>query len=247
PAPGPSAEPAASDTAALVRTPSSDGWGAGDELGNGNTQGYGTRLRCALHLIDPRARVYELGHPLSATMPQSPFGDGPAQLTYNPTIGIPFTRHAGNGEVFCGGLGSQGTQMDALGHFGFLEGPWLGDGAFPSEQVRYYNGFSQAEVKPSADGPLERLGIDKAPPIVTTAVLLDAEAYRERPREAGEQVTQADIVAMLARQGLSGRGILAGDAVYIHTGWGRQWLDPSGNPAFTPYYSEGPGLGVDAQ
>jgi len=35
------------------------------------------------------------------------------------TRGIPFTRHAGNGEVFSGGIGSQGTQFDALGHFAF--------------------------------------------------------------------------------------------------------------------------------
>ena len=57
--------------------------------------------------------------------PQNPFGDAPVALQYLGTRGIPFTRHAGNGEVFTGGIGSQGTQFDALGHFGFLDAPWF--------------------------------------------------------------------------------------------------------------------------
>lgn len=236
------------DTAALrVPTPGPRGWGAGDELGNGNTQGAATRLRCARFLASPHARVYELGRPFSATMPQSPFGDGPADFSHLPTFGLPFTRHAGNGEVFTGGLGSQGTQMDALGHFGFLDAPWLADGPFPADAVRYYNGFTQAQVKPTPTGPLRRLGIDRVPPIVTTAVLLDAAALRGRPLNPGELVTAADVVAMLRAQGLDDRGILAGDAVYIRTGWGAQWQDPAPDPDATRYYAQGPGLSVDAQ
>jgi hypothetical protein len=147
-------------------------WGVDDERGNGNTQGVNTRLRCAADLAQPTARVYELGRVVSATMPQNPFGDAPVALQYLGTRGIPFTRHAGNGEVFTGGIGSQGTQFDALGHFGFLDAPWSGTGPFPAERVRYYNGFTPAQVKPSADAPLRRLGIDKAVPIVTSAVML---------------------------------------------------------------------------
>jgi hypothetical protein len=143
-------------------------WGVDDERGNGNTQGFDTRLRCAAQLAQPRARVYELGRVVSGTMPQNPFGDAPVALQYLATRGIPFTSHAGNGEVFSGGIGSQGTQFDALGHFGFLDAPWSGTGPFPAERVRYYNGFTQAQVKPSTDAPLRRLGVDKAVPIVTT-------------------------------------------------------------------------------
>lgn len=238
----------ADETAELrVPTPGPQGWGATDELGNGNTQGAATRLRCARFFADPRARVYELGRPFSPTMPQSPFGDGPADFTHLPTFGLPFTRHAGNGELFTGGLGSQGTQMDALGHFGVLDAPWLADGPFPADQVRYYNGFTQAQVKPSPSGPLRRLGIDRVPPIMTTAVLLDAVALRGRPLEAGELITAADVVAMLRAQDLDGRDILPGDAVYIHTGWGAHWQDPAPDPDATPYYAQGPGLAVDAQ
>ena len=105
------------------RYPRQAGWGVEDERGNGNTQGLATRLRCAASLVHPQSRVYELGRVVSRAMPQNPFGDAPVDLDYLPTRGIPFTRHAGNGEVFSGGIGSQGTQFDALGHFGVLDGP----------------------------------------------------------------------------------------------------------------------------
>jgi kynurenine formamidase len=228
-------------------TPGPNGWGADDERGNGNTQGYVTRLRCAALLANPAARVYELGRVLSSAMPQSPFGDAPVDLQYLATRGIPFTRHAGNGEVFSGGIGSQGTQFDALGHFGFLDAPWPGTDPFPTEQVQYYNGFTQAQVKPSADAPLQKLGVDKAVPIVTSAVMLDAVAYRGRRLEPGELVTAADIKGMLRTQGLQGRGILPGDAVFVHTGWGALWTDPAPDPLSTEYYAKGPGLALDAQ
>ena len=233
--------------ASAVALPGADGWGAGDERGNGNTQGLATRVRCAAYLGHPKSRVYELGRVVSRSMPQNPFGDAPVDLDYLPTRGIPFTRHAGNGEVFSGGIGSQGTQFDALGHFGVLEAPWPGTDPFPAAQVRYYNGFTQAQVKPSPDAPLLKLGVDKAVPVMTSAVMLDAVAYRGRRLDAGELVTAADIEGMLSLQGLQHRGILPGDAVFVHTGWGRLWRDPAPDPSFTEYYSQGPGLALDAQ
>src|SRR5262245_30305639 len=240
-------KPDTESAAVGVPLPGPYGWGAGDERGNGNTQGLATRLRCAAHLADPRARVYELGRTVSSTMPQNPFGDAPVDVQYLATRGIPGTKHAGNGEVLSGGIGSQGTQFDALGHFGFLDAPWPGTTPFPAEGVRYYNDFTQPQVKHSADRPLQKLGVDKTIPIVTSAVMLDAVAYRGRRLNAGEVVTAADIRGMLTAQGLQARGILPGDAVLIHTGWGELWTDPSDNPLFTEYYSQGPGLAVDAQ
>ena len=40
--------------------------------------------------------------------------------------------------------------------------------------AKYYGGHGQKDVKPSADSPLLKLGIEKVPPIITSAVLLDA-------------------------------------------------------------------------
>jgi kynurenine formamidase len=210
----------------------------------GNTQGYATRLRCALSLVHPASRVYELSHERSGTMPMSPFGT-PVDYTYNPTGALPFTRHAFNGEVICGEPGAQGTQMDALGHFGVLDEVWDPATPLPAESISYYGGFTQADVKPTPDSPLLKLGIEKAAPIVTCAVLLDARTYLgngDRLQD-GQLITAADIEGMLRAQGLRSRGLLPGDVLYIYTGWEDLWQDPD---VLGEYYTKGPGLAVDA-
>jgi kynurenine formamidase len=210
-----------------------------------NAIGRGTWARCAWHLGDPEARVYELSHERSNTMPLSPFGV-PLRVEHSPTTVIPGTRHAFNGEqVRSGEPAAQGTQMDALGHFAYLDAAWDGQGPPPAAQARYYGGRTQAEVKPAPDSPLLRLGIEKAPPIVTTAVLLDAKTHlgQGRPMQPGQLVTAADIEAMLRAQGLGSRGLLPGDVLYIYTGWGDGWNDPD---TAKTYYTKGPGLSLDA-
>lgn len=221
-------------------------WGPDDELGNSNHLGKATRQRCAVSLLLPQAKVYELGHPHSSTMPQSPFATEPFELAPRPTAAIPFARHAANEETISGIVAHQGTQLDALGHFGRLESLWFGEGPVPSDTATYYNGFTQAQVKPDPTGGLERLGVEKIPPIITSAVILDAQEWFGEPMAAGQLVTEDDVVGMILadlRLKLRG-GILPGDAVYIRTGWGSLWEDPA--PASSGYYLEGPGLSVDA-
>lgn len=217
---------------------------AADERGMGNTQGHATRLRCALSLLHPASRVYELSHERSGSMPQSPFG-APVQYTHNPSGGLPFTRHAFNGEVICGDVAAQGTQMDALGHFGFLDDVWDPAAPFPAESIHYFGGFTQADVKPTPGSPLLRLGIEKAPPILTSAVLLDARTYLGNGDRLsdGQLITAADIEGMLVAQGLGRRGLLPGDVLYIYTGWEDLWQDPD---VLGEYYTKAPGLAVDA-
>jgi kynurenine formamidase len=167
-------------------------------------------------------------------MPQSPFGT-PLTVTHKETQFLPFTSHGANGEEICGGIAEQGTQMDALGHFAHRP---LG-----GEDVFYYNGFTQEEVV-GPDG-LQRLGIEKYKPIITTFTLLDAVAHNGGvPLEAGEQVTTDDIKAMLRRQHLP--ALQPGDVLFIYTGWSQKWQDENPNPLFTEYYSKGPGLSPDA-
>ena len=48
---------------------------------------------------------------------------------------------------------------------------------------------------------------------------------------------------MLKAQGLESRGLLAGDVLYIYTGWGDNWKDPDTEKF---YYTKGPGLSYDA-
>ena len=219
-------------------------WPAGDERGMANQIGPATYARCAWHMQQPDARAYELSHVRSNTMPLSPFG-GPYAVKPKPSSGIPGSAHAFNSETFNEGMehGQQATQIDALGHFAALKQPWDGKGPLPLDQAVYYGGMTPQEVKPTPDSPLLKLGIEKIPPIVTSAVLLDAKSHKKGAMKAGELVTAADIQAMLKAQGLARRGILPGDVVYVHTGWGDLWRDPDTEKR---YYSQAPGLSYDA-
>ena len=118
-------------------------------------------------------------------------------------------------------------------------------GRIPLRQAKYYGGFTQKDVKPTPDSPLQKLGIEKVPPIVTTAVLLDAKTHlgKGKAMEPGAVVTAKDIEAMLKAQGLGKRGLQAGDVLYIYTGWGDNWKDPDTEKF---YYTKGPGLAYDA-
>lgn len=221
-------------------------WGVstdGDEIGNAKAIGAETWARCAAELTKPGAKAYELSHIRSNTMPKSPFG-APLEYSFRATAGLPGTKHAFNGETVSGEPAAQATQMDALGHFGYLDEPWSGEGDLPADDVKYFGGFTQNDVKPSATSPLLKLGIENVPPLVTSAVLLDARAYNNgEALDAGDLVTREDIEGMLEAQGLADRGILPGDALYIYTGWSDKWSDPASDPE---YYAMGPGLSYDA-
>jgi kynurenine formamidase len=225
-----------------------------DDRGNTATQGAATWLRAAQYMV-PRPQYVnghltlvspvkvEVSQLMDPAAPQSPFA-APWSLTPNPTLffgpngvtpdsGQATFGHAGNGEVVCGEIGNQGTQMDALGHFGFINEP----GEIPT----YFGGLTQSEVV----GPtgLNRLGIDKAEPIITSVVMLDAAMHLNNGKalEPGYAITHRDIEHILSAQELAHRGIEAGDVVFIHTGHGAEWTN---NPS--TYYTQAPGLSHDA-
>jgi kynurenine formamidase len=221
-------------------------WPAGDERGMANQIGAATWARCAWHLGNAKTKAYELSHARSNTMPLSPFS-GPYVQKPKPTASIPGTAHAFNGEQLEAGAepAQQATQIDALGHFGVLKQPWDGKPPIPVDDAVYYSGYTQKDVKPTPESGLLRLGMEKAPPIVTSAVLLDAKKVvgGGQPMKAGEVVTAKHIEEMLKVQGLAKRGILSGDVVYVYTGWGDFWQDPDTEKF---YYTKAPGLSYDA-
>lgn len=220
-------------------------WPAGDEKGMANTQGRGTWMRCAWHMEDPKAKSYELSHVSTTTMPMSPFAP-PLRYQPRPTGGLPGALHAVNGEDYAAGdPGNQGTQFDAFGHFGYLPEPWNGQPPYPADSVRYYGGLTQAQVKPTPESPLLKLGMDKVPPLVTSAVLLDARTYvgKGQPLGAGQAITAQDLEGMIQAQGLGWRGLLPGDVLYIYTGREDLWTNGEGAQA---YYAGSPGLTLDA-
>lgn len=216
-------------------------WPGGDQVGMANTLGAGTWMRCAHYLTQAGAKSYELSHVRSNDMTQSPFGV-PLVYEYRPTASVPYSKHAFNGEqIVSGEPGAQGTQMDALGHFAYFDEIWTPDQEIPADSAKYYSGYTQADVKPTPDSPLLKLGIENVPPIITSAVLLDARTHLGggEPMQAGQLITAADIDAMLEAQGLGWRGIVPGDVLYIYTGWSDIWEDDE-------YYTKGPGLANDA-
>ena len=216
------------------------------EIGMGRELGAATWARCAEHLSSPGAKVYELSHVRSNTMPLSPFA-GPFEIKYLPTVGLPETPQTYNMDVLNENAnpGQQGTQIDAFGHFAYIDEAWDGTSPAFAEGAHYYGGFTQKDVKPTPDSPLLKLGMEKVPPIVTTAVLLDAKKHvgGGKPMNAGEMVTAEHIEAMLKAQGLGERGILPGDVVFVYTGWSDHYRDPDTKKV---YYSMAPGLSYDA-
>ncbi len=218
----------------------------GDELGMAKELGPATWARCAEHLSNPKAKAYEISHVRSNTMPLSPFA-GPLTMTYLPTGGLPGSKQVFNMEVLNENAnpGQQGTQFDALGHFGYLDNAWDGTPPTPVEGAHYYGGFTQKDVKPEPGSPLLKLGLEKVRPIVTTAILLDARKHvgKGQAMRAGEVVTPQHIEGMLEAQGLRKRGILPGDVVYVYTGWSERYQDPDTDKV---YYSMAPGLSYES-
>ena len=211
-----------------------------------NAIGPATWSRCAPYLADASARAYELSQVRSNTMPLSPFA-GPYAVAPAPTTGLPGTRQAFNNEVLGAGAspGQQGTQMDAFGHFGVLPEAWDGKSPLATNAIRYYGGFTQEDVKPTPDSPLLKLGIDKVPPLITTAILLDVrpQAGGGSALKAGQTVSAAHLQAAVSAQGLSSRGVMPGDAVLVYTGWSERYTDPDVEKV---YYAMAPGLADDA-
>src|SRR5258708_18320284 len=135
--------------------------------------------------------------------------------------------HAANGEDVRGDL-HQGTHMDALGHFGFI--------SRSGDAPTYFGGLTQSEVV----GPtgLNRRGIDKAEPIITSVVMLDAATYLHKGNALapGYAITPGNIELILSAQELADRGIKKGDVVFIHTWYGAAWAHSS-----STYYTQRPG------
>jgi kynurenine formamidase len=239
------AEPAALIANSAKATPTPP-WLPGDQWGMANALGAGTMARCAWHMSQPKAQTYELSYVRSATMPLSGFS-GPYVTKPKPSGGIPGTSQVFNMESYgeAPAPGQQGTQIDALGHFGYMPQAWDGKGPLAADGARYYGGFTQKDVKPTPDSPLLKLGVDMIRPLITSAVVLDAKALvgGGQPMKAGETVSAKHIEAMLKAQGLEKRGILPGDVVYVRTGWGDLWQDPDTDKV---YYSKAPGLSYDA-
>jgi len=169
-------------------------------------------------------RTYELGHPYEASMPA--YGDRPYYLNVVPA---PRATEPGIGishrDYFTGFIGQMGTQFDALSHQGRTVE--MADG---SVKLVFYNGFTEEELtgRNRGQGGVEALGVEHFKPFITRGILVDIAAYKGvatlGPRY---EVTLADVLGALERQGMNEDTVEQGDAVLFHYGWSVNWTNPS--------------------
>lgn len=191
-------------------------YGPDDEAGATNTQTPQKAKEMALEVLLGEGKVYRLGHEYENDMPAFPGSDG-WSLTIPDALALVFGNQVGTGELFHGNIGQQGTQLDALGHFGYLpNGPDLDTAVF-------YNQWTGAEVF-DEDG-FRHLGVEKLKPMVTRGILLDVRRWvNDNERLAvGMEITMEMIDETLEAQGLSRSDIKQGDAVLINTGHEDLW------------------------
>jgi kynurenine formamidase len=132
-------------------------------------------------------------------------------------------RRGSNEEIVYGEMGQIGTQFDAFSH------QTIGNSL--------YNCFQLDDIA-SRTG-FTKLGVENVGMLMTRGVLIDVAAAKSVPAlDAGYEITPADLEAALKRQKL---GLEPGDAILIHTGWGRLWAKDSQR-----YGKSSPGIGVAA-
>ena len=195
-------------------------WGAADERGAGNHMKPETVLRAA-RLIRT-GEVIELGQVLSASMPLN--GPRRFELHTKRTVMNPEpNRRGSNEEIVYSEIGQVGTQFDGFAH------QTIGGSMYNCvkvDEVATRTGFS-------------KLGIEKVGALITRGILIDVAALKgvEMLPDTYE-ITVADLQQALERQGLT---LQPGDAVIVHTGWGRLWGKDNAR-----YTTTSPGLGAPA-
>jgi kynurenine formamidase len=195
-------------------------WGAADQRGAANHMKPETVLRAA-RLIRT-GEVFELGRVLSGSMPLG--GVRRFELHTKRTVMNPESNRRGsNEETVFSEIGQVGTQFDGFSH------QTIGNSM--------YNCFKVDET--STRTGFTKLGIENAGALMTRGVLIDVAASRgvEMLPDTYE-ITVADLQQALQRQNLT---LQPGDAVLVHTGWGRLWGTDNAR-----YSRSNPGLGVAA-
>lgn len=195
-------------------------WGAGDERGSANHMSRETVLRAA-RLIRT-GEVFELGHVLSGDLPF--FGTRRFDVHIKRTFMNPQTNRRGsNEELVITELGQVGTQFDGFAHQS------IGNGLYNCYQID----------ETAARTGFTKLGVENVGALVTRGVLIDVAAAKGVDMLPDTyEITASDLQETLARQNVT---LEPGDAVIIHTGWGRLWgVD---NQRFR---TTDPGIGIGA-
>ncbi len=195
-------------------------WGAADERGAANHVTPASVLQAAK--LIRTGEIIELGRVLSSTMPL--FGTRTFDLYTKRTNGpLGANKRDSNEELVVTELGQVGTQFDMFSHQG-IDG--LLYNCVPITAVATRTGF-------------QKLGIETIGSLFARGVLIDVAAFKGLEMlSASYEITTSDLQGAIAKQGLK---LSPGDAVLIHTGWGRLW-DKEG----ARYSGPAPGIGLSA-
>ncbi|MEW5975570.1 MAG: cyclase family protein [Acidobacteriota bacterium] len=195
-------------------------WGPADERGSMNHQRPEAVLDAAK--LIRTGEVIELGHVLNSAIPL--FGTRRFDLhTKRTFMNTPPNRRGSNEEIIITELGQVGTQLDGFAH------QTIGNS--------FYNCID-VEAAATRSG-FTRLGIDKVGMVFTRGVLIDV-ARLKRTESLAEtyEITPDDLQQALTEERIELR---PGDAVIIHTGWGRLWGRDNAR-----FLKSNPGIGVAA-
>src|SRR2546430_171101 len=195
-------------------------WGAGDERGSGNHMKPQTVLNAA-RLIKT-GEVIELGHVLNdkiAIQSTRRFD----MFTKRTGEFLGSNRRGSNEELVVSEIGQVGTQFDGFAH--------------QTHGNSLYNCFKISET--ATRSGFTKLGVQNAPTFFARGVLIDVAGLKgvEMLGDTYE-ITVADLQQALQPENLK---LLPGDAVIIHTGWGK--LYGKDNARFV---KSTPGVGVAA-
>jgi kynurenine formamidase len=196
-------------------------WGSGDQRGSGNHMKPETVLRAA-RLIRT-GEVFELGHVLSESMPLSA-GRRFELFTKRSRQDSGPNRRGSNEELVVAEIGQVGTQFDTFSH-------QMIDNSM-------YNCFKLDEI--SSRTGFTKLGVERVGALMTRGVMIDVAALKDIDMLPDtHEITTQDLQQALSRQKLT---LQPGDAVIIHTGWGKLW----GQKDARSQASGRPGIGIAA-
>jgi kynurenine formamidase len=195
-------------------------WGAGDERGSANHMKPETVLRAA-RLIRT-GEVVELARVLSNDIPLFAgrrFHVDTKRTNMNPQS----NRRGSNEELVIAEIGQVGTQFDGFAH------QTIGNSL--------YNCIALDEI--ATRSGFTKLGIQNVGALMTRGVIIDVAALKGVEMLADSyEITPGDLEQALSRQKLQ---LQPGDAVLIHTGYGKLWGKENAR-----YGRTNPGIGVAA-
>ncbi|MES2561811.1 MAG: cyclase family protein [Pseudomonadota bacterium] len=195
-------------------------WGAGDERGSGNHMKPASVLKAAK--LIRTGEVIEIGHVLRPGIPLQAtrqFNFHTKRTAMNPQP----NQRGSNEELITTELGQVGTQFDGFAH--------------QTHGDSMYNCFKVSETATRTG--FTRLGIEKVGALMTRGVLIDVAALKGvETLPDSYEITPDDLQQALKKQNMK---LEPGDAVIIHTGWGKLWGKENAR-----YMTRSPGIGVAA-